>query len=677
MAFTTITVVVKSSISSTGMTTQSNTISFIPPELWQVIFSYLSARSNYECQRVCKTWYLPARRIFLNHIVLKNRYDLEEFLRCFADTNRLNEAVKKLTIGCAYTMPDRAGLLLQSEAITNLIDRFPNVQTITVSVNCIDLENFTLPHIMTAMLKKWTSLGVFRVNQILLSSEKIKIYLQTVYYLRQRMTELSLYDHEYVTKEMGGPSQFVSMFPRLKHLKIIPQQGSFDSFSDCLTIIQHCGQQLESLDMHSKKENEDKELLAAIRSKDDQEALARIKVLKLTMTSFCINTIRFIIQHFVGLQKVTFGFVYAKVSDWTENQKMIFTSDFLKYLCARREYLLRPLTISYKEEDDYLKRILTSHYTANDKKLDLHTRVILYNNNTQFGYDYNNAVANSSKFSLQLLSTKLQHGKLQRTSYFTHFYNGNNARDILDTFKVSSSAVQATSLTLDLGGMCIFIDSIPHLFYQLLAMAPGISRLFIVWPRNYCENNSIVWPEEDVPNYPCVTYLELTAGLTSWIDMFMLPLVSNMFPALNHLSMQLFSGYWHESSKAFVINLPQTRLTRLYLDVTPVRIQTGNVLKQQITFNEAFFILKVTKLLDHTTTQEFYYRVSLDYLIVSFIEDLEQVEKREYLTVHVIIKNIDYINLNLSQEVYEKQQETPTLLSMDPQKQVQTTVAIL
>ncbi|KAI8640993.1 hypothetical protein BD408DRAFT_418896 [Parasitella parasitica] len=658
------------------MTTQPSTISFIPPEIWQVIFSYLSARSNYECQRVCKSWYLPARRAFLDHIVLKSRYDLEEFLHCFSDANRLNEAVKKLTIGCAYTMPSRADLLLQSEAIATLVDQFPSVQAITVSVNCIDLENFTLPHIMTAMMEKWTSLGVFRVNQILLSKEKIRIYLQTVYYLRQRMTELSLYDHEYVTKEMGGPSQFVSMFPRLKHLKIIPQQGNIDSFSDCLSIIQRCGQHLESLDMHSKKENEDKVLLSIIRSADGRQKLARIKVLKMTMINFCVNTIRFIIQHLVGLQKVIIGFIYGNFSDWTENQKMVFTSDFLDYLCARSEYLVRPLTINYKDDDIYLERILARHYAAKDRQADLHTRIVLYNNNRQFGYDYNNAIANSSKFSIQLLSTKIQLGKLQRTCYFTHFYNGNNARDVYDTFKVANSAVQATSLTLDLGGMYMFMDSIPRLFYQLLALAPEISRLYIVWPRNYCENNSIVWPE-DVPSYPCVTYLELTAGLTSWVDMFMLPLVSSMFPALDYLSMQLFSGYWHETSKAFVINLPQTALTRLYLDVTPVRIQTGNALKQQTTFAEAFFVLKVTKLLGCTATQEFYYRVSLDYLRTSRLDDLCQVEKKEYLTVHVIVKDIDYVNLNLSQEIYEQQQENPMLLSMDPQKKVQTTISVL
>ncbi|KAG2190323.1 hypothetical protein INT46_003901 [Mucor plumbeus] len=662
------------------MTKEPNTISITPPEIWQVIFSYLSTRNNYECQRVCKSWYLPARRAFLDHIVLKSRYDLEEFLRCFTDFNNFNEYVKRFTIGYAYTMPSRAGLLLQSEAVTTLIDRFPNVQVMTVSVNCIDLENFTQPHIMTAMTEKWTSLNVFRVNQILLSTEKTRIYLQTMYHLRQRMTELALYDHEYVTKEMGGASRFVSLFPQLKHLKIIPQQGNIDSFSDCLPILEHCGQHLESLDMHSKKENEDIELLCMPRSIQEKQKLARIKVLKLTMTNFCTNTIRFIIQNLTGLQKMTIGFVYANLSDWTEHQKIVFTNDFLSYLCTRDEYFLRPLTINYKEDDEYLTQIISKHYsmaTPSIERVDLHTRIVLYNNNTQFGYDYNNAVANSSKFSLQLLSSKLQYGKLQRTSYFTHFYTGNNARDILDTFKVASSIKQATSLTLDLGGMCIFIDSIPRLVYQLLTMVPRINKLSIVWPRNYCENNSFIWPEEDATDYPHVIDLELTAGLASWIDMSMLPLVSNMFPALKYLSMQLFSGYWHEASTAFVINLPQTKLARLHLDVTPVRIQTGNVLKEQITFAEAFFILKVTKLLDNTTTREYYYSVSLDYLRATLIKDLEQVNNREYLTIHVIVKDIQYLNIYLSQEIYEQQQEKPNLLSMDPQKKVQTSISFL
>ncbi|CAO0789242.1 unnamed protein product [Mucor circinelloides] len=660
------------------MTKEPNSvISIIPPEIWQVIFSHLSTRNNYECQRVCKSWYLPARRAFLDHVVLKSRYDLEEFLRCFIDGNTFSESIKKFTIGYAYTMPSRAGLLLQSEAIHTLIDRFPNIQEITVSVNCIDLENFTQPHILSAILTKWTLLRVFRVNQILLSTEKIRIYLQTMYHLRQRMTELALYDHDYVTKEMGGASHFVSMFPQLRHLKIIPQQGNIDSFSDCLPILEHCGQHLESLDLHSKKEDEDKELLLGDRSAEEQQKLARIKTLKLTMTNFCTNTIHFIIHNLVGLQKLTVGFVYANLSDWTENQKIVFTNDFLSYLCSRHEYFLRPLTINYKEDDAYLVQILSRHYSAsNSEKVDLHSRLVLYNNNTQFGYDYNNAIANSSKFSLQLLSNKLQYGKLQRTSYFTHFYTGSNARDILGTFKVATSIKQATSLTLDLGGMCIFLDSIPRLVYQFLAMAPQVSTLSIVWPRNYSENNSFVWPE-DTAHFPNVTYLELTAGLASWVDISMLPLVSSMFPALSYLSMQLFSGYWHEASRAFVVNLPQSELTRLHLDVTPVRIQSGNVLKEQITFAEAFFILKVTKLQDNTTTSESYYRVSLDYLEVTCIKDLGQAQGRDYLTVHIIIKDIQYLNLYLSQEIYEHQQEKPILLSTDPQKKVQTTISFL
>ncbi|KAK4519963.1 uncharacterized protein ATC70_010207 [Mucor velutinosus] len=656
----------------------SNTVSNIPPEIWQVIFSHLSARNNYECQRVCKSWYLPARRAFLDHVVLKSRYDLEEFLRCFTDDNTFSESVKKFTIGYAYTMPSRAGLLLQSEAIHTLIDRFPKVQELTVSVNCIDLENFTQPHIMSAILQKWTSLSVFRVNQILLSTEKIRIYLQTMYHLRQRMTELALYDHDYVTKEMGGASQFVSMFPQLRHLKIIPQQGNIDSFSDCLPILEHCGQHLESLDLHSKKEDEDQGLLMRDRSAEEKQKLARIKMLKLTMTSFCTNTVHFIIQNLVGLEKMTVGFVYANLSDWTENQKTVFTSDFLSYLCTRHEYFLRPLTINYKEDDAYLVHILSRHTTANStEKVDLHTRLVLYNNNTQFGYDYNNAIANSSKFSLQLLSSKLQYGKLQRTSYFTHFYTGNNARDILDTFKVATSIKQATSLTLDLGGMCIFLDSIPRLVYQFLKMVPHVSQLSIVWPRSYSENNSFVWPEDTV-QYPHVISLELAAGLASWVDISMLPLVSSMFPALSYLSMQLFSGYWHEASQAFVINLPQSKLTRLHLDVTPVRIQSGNVLKEQITFAEAFFVLKVTQLLDNTTTNESCYRVSLNYLEVTCIGRLEeQAQMGEHLTVHIIIKDIQYLNLYLSQEIYEQQQEKPILLSMDPQKKVQTSISFL
>ncbi|RCH85697.1 hypothetical protein CU098_005342 [Rhizopus stolonifer] len=633
--------------------------SLIPPEIWEYIFRFLSSHNVFQCQKVCKAWYLPAQRVFLEHVFLKSRYDVEQFLQCFlthVNTHSFG-CVKKFTIGHNYTMPSRARLSLASDIVKNLIIHFPHVQQLVISGNCIDLEYFGKDDMTNAMLAYWPSLNVFRVDWVLLQAEKRKTYLQTIYKLRHCTTELALYDHDYITREMGGITQFLSGFSRLEHLKIIPQDN-IDTMEKCLDVMESC-QHLVSLDMYTKREDEDGFVERYLQKKPWHERLAiqerwmGIQSLKLTMTHFCINTIEFIIRYMTGLQTWTIGFVVANIDEWTEIQRTVFACQFLDFLCLRQHYLLRPINISYHNNNDYIRSILEKHFHRAAEK---HLTIILYNNNSEFGFDYNNASANASKFLLQLTSNINE-----RTAQMTHYFDPQTESDISLLTQVLPYTID--TITFNLGGLYQYTEMISSHFKQMMQQLVKVEKVVILLPRHCCYDDTLM---DNNTVYPQVMKLEVSAGHALWIHPETFKQMSQTFVSLKYLSLWFCSGVWESAQKAFVIYMPQTKLERLHLDVTPVRVQTGKLLTKQMAFADAYFILKVT------TTNTRYYRVALDYLSLEEIPESQGFEQ-EYLTVHIVFDSIEFINMYLHQEIFN---EFRPVLVMDPQKVVQTTVTL-
>ncbi|KAI8357284.1 hypothetical protein BD560DRAFT_449309 [Blakeslea trispora] len=636
--------------------TKSSNLALIPPEIWESVFRYLSSQNLFQCQKVCQAWHLPAQRVFLEHVFLKNQYDVKQFLQSFATfkTKQPFSYVKKITIGRNYTMPSRARLSLASDLMKQLVIQFPHIQQLIISGNCIDLAYFAKQEMIESMLTHWPLLNVFRVDWVLLQPEKRRIYLDIMYQLRHRMTELTLYDHDYVTLASGGTCQFLRQFPKLQHLKIIPQ-GSIDTMEKCLKVLEGC-LQLTSLDMYINEGDQEGFVNRYLESKEHHERLkikeswSYIQSLDLNLGVFSVHAIEFIVQYFEGLRHWTVGLAMDHVNAWTEQQRNVFSQSFLDRLCACTDYRLRPILIHYDEDDQLTRLILEKHLSSSVNCLEID----LYNNQMEFGFDYNNAPANAKKYSIELVANKREH-----TAYMTHYFNQLTERQISHLNASVLAHLKVHTLILNMSGL---FQSTEYLFIeQWMQHLPFVTCLNIVLP-NRCYYSNTLFRKK--PIYPQVTSVQLTAGHALWVNKSTFAQLSYSFPSLKSLSLWLCSGVWE--NRTFSVDMANNDLERLHLDVTPVSVQTGKVLTRTIYFHEAYFILKIC-----TQNTTVCYRVGLDYLQ---LEEIAPCAEQEFITVCLKFKSIQYVNLYLNQEICS---EPRRALAMDPQGVVQRTIRLL
>lgn len=653
----------------------------IPAEIWETVFNKLPNFSQKECQRVCKLWYLPAQRAFLEHVVLASCYDVEKFLEyvLIFGTPASMASVRTIRIGSTYTPPDRARHLLESNAIEQLIHHFPHVMELVISGNCIELEYFLKQDIVQAMRENWPQLQVFRVDSGWLHPDKRKIYLQTNFSLRESIKQLVLYE---VTEDMGGLEGYLTSFPNLQKIKVVSREVC--KLESCLPIIEHC-QRLTALDLYVTREDVecifDQYVRQQRHSKADrlsfEEKLLSLQSLKITMATFCYYTIEFIIQHLLGLQQVTIGVNRINVEEWTELQKYTFNHGFMDFLCARKTFSFRSIQINYNEENEYVDQVLQKLYhqlsTDYHHKVERHVNLILNNNSPESSADYNNMFSNIRNFVFEMGSEITRNQLLIRSASFTHFiqHEGGLRNKSLKYLKHMDGILDCiTSLTFDTFGMWVLLHVIPNLFEDTMQQFCHLKTVDVHLSRNkassfMCRDVSTVHPQ--------LTHLKITAGNALWIEQNMLPLASQCFPSLRYLSLWFNCGYYNEDAKEFIVDMTDTNLERLHLDVTPIRVQTGRILRKQIELHKCFFILKVTTTEDGINC---YYRVSMDYLsILKLVNSLNKYdeEQEEFLTMHLVFKSINYVNLYLYRKFSE--QFRPVSV-MDSKDLIQTSICI-
>lgn len=646
--------------------TKISNFNSIPAEIWENIFIKLPTCTQNECQRVCKRWYLPAQRSFLEHIVLASYFEVEKFISCFMTYGTISSfaSVRTFRIGSTYTTPERARHLLESNAIETLINYFPHVVKLVISGNCIDLDYFLKQDIVNAMSNNWPNLQIFRVDSGWLHPDKRKIYLQTNYSLRKKISQLTLYEHNDVTQGMGGLKAYLTSFPNLQKIKVVSRE--ICNLESCLPIIQHC-QRLTALDVYVTREDVGCVLDRYVEKGGDRisfkQKLMSLQSLKITMASFCTFTIDFIIQHMFGLQDITVGVNRTNVEEWNEIQKYTFSHGFLDFLCERKVFTFRSLQFNYNEENDYVNEILQKLYhqiPLHQGKVEKHVNLVLNNNSPESGADYNNMFSNIRNFVFEMGSKIQENNSLIRTASFTHFIQhegGLRNKSLKYLGHMDTVLNDITNLTFDAYGMWVLIHVVPKIFQDTIQQFQNLHKVTVHLSRNYPKKSSFLC--RDVTTvHSQLTHLEITAGNALHIEEDMLPLASKSFPSLKYLSLWFNCGWYYEQE--FIIDMQDTDLERLHLDVTPIRVQTEKIFKSP----KPFFILKVT------TNQTFYYRVSLDYLSVIKEQDLQH---QDYLTVHVLFKNISFVNLYLYRKFSDQFRPVST---MDPKDLIQTTVCI-
>jgi hypothetical protein len=643
----------------------------IPAEIWEAIFDKLSLKNRFTCQYMCKAWYVPAKRSFLEHVTLQTVYDVEQFLECF-----LNYAepfsfgfIRKLTIGHSYTMPRRSRLHLKSEAVSKLIHHFPNIQQLEISDNCIDLTYFTKPETISAMISHWPLLHSFRVNRVLIQAEKRQIYLETVHQLRHCMTKLALY-------KMDSPALFVASFPQLQHLNILPQDD-MENMQDCLAILEHA-QPLESLSVFTKQSDSESffERYQQSRSTHHQHALnhrlAAIKTLTLTTNAFCINTMRFITQSMTGLSSLTMGFVSNNVDRWTLDQRHCFKNEFLDFLCQRRNYLILRIKFNYNHENYHdTCAIVDKHFnlqnTVHTQTMDRRLHLVCFNNHLEFGSIYNNTLASESKYSLELKSDDIGRKVLRRTATLTHLYEKTCSEDILKALSYILSIKSINNLIFDMSNICILAEEMTGLFAKVLKHLPQVNAITVHVPRNYQQLNLFI---DDSFTYEQVDTLEIKSNSLDPLNKDMLYCASIIFPRLKYVSLWTPSGHWLLTENKFIVDMRMASLQHLHLDMTSVRVKVLNQ-RMQRSLKDTFFVLQV-----NDEKKELYYRVSCDYLQITRLEkpDLTALSAvdDEYITMLLTFKRLDFLTMYLHEKVFHE--VDPLFTGLNKRKMIQSSL---
>jgi hypothetical protein len=658
----------------------SSNFTSIPAEVWETIFNKLPNSSQRECQRVCKLWYLPAQRAFLEHVVLASCYDVEKFLECFLTfgTPASFASVKSIRIGSTYTPPDRARHLLESNAIEQLIHHFPHVLELVISGNIIELDYFSKQDIVTAMRENWPLLQVFRVDSGWLHPDKQKIYLHTNFKLRSSIQQLVLYE---VTEEMGGLKAYLNSFPNLQNIKVVSSEVC--KLESCLPVIEYC-QQLKALDLYVTRQDQVSIFDRYIRGMTSgsrllfEEKLQSLQSLKLTMATFCFNTIDFMIQHLLGLQQVIFGINRINVEEWTEIQKYTFSHGFLDFLSKRETFTFKSIQLNYNEENEYVDQILQKLYHQipsqyNSKQVERQIHIILKNNRPgpESDRSNNHMFSNIRNFTFEMESKLSEQGVLIRSASFSYdnLQQGGLRNKSLEYLKHMDGILDCISrLTFDTFDMWVLTEKIPNLFEDTMQQFRHLKQVTV-----HLRSNSFLCREVSTVHSQ-LTHLEITAGNSLWFDQDMFSLASQCFPSLKYLSLWFFCGYYKEQENIFIVDMVETNLERLHLDVTPIRVQFGRMLKKVTEIEKCFFILKVTTTEDKTMS---WYRVSMDYLFVVKLEDgkidMDQEEQDEYITMHLIFKSIQYVNLYFYRKFSD---DFRPVLVMDPKDLIQSSICV-
>lgn len=646
--------------------TKVSSIELIPAEIWENIFNQLPRCSQRECQFVCKQWYLPSQRSFLQHVVLASCYDVQTFITCFMSygSHSSFDSVKTIRIGSTYTTPDRARKLLESNAIETIIQHFPNVTELVISGNCIELDYFLKENVLQSILDRWRKLKMFRVDSGWLHPDKRKIYLQTNYRLRERIEQLTLYEHSDVTHELGGLAPYLMSFPNLKSIKVVSRE--ICNLESCLPVVEH-SQRLEDLDVYVTREDKKGSMDRFLQrgGKTSQAKLKALRSLKITMASFCTFTIEFILQ-MTGLEKITVGVNRTNVEEWDPIQKELFDHKFLDFLCARTVFDFRSVQMNYNEENEYMHGILRKLYhqlPPHEGKTEHHVQLVINNNSPESGLDYNNMFSNIRNFVFEMRSEINSYHTLVRTASFTHFIQHEGSlrnRSLKYLGHMNAILDDITSLTFDTFGMWVIMHVVPFIFQDTLQQFRNLKKVYVHLSKNYSKQNSFLKRDITTPHVN-LEHLEITAGNALCIEEDMLPVASSVFPSLKYLALWFHCG-WFNGMNEFVIMMMETQLERLYLDVTPVRVQM-----YKLGLELPYFILKVVN-----GCKETRYRVSLDYLAVTEEEEGWDTED-EVLTVCITFKSISYINLYLHRNFSD--QFRPVSVS-DPKDLIQTVVCI-
>lgn len=597
----------------TDMTKAS--LNFAPDEILFNIFQDLSQRDLNVCQRVCRSWYLPAHLLFLKELHMKDTSDVDQFLAFIGRSPLYLDTVKKLELG-----DGRNTTRIDREKLKQLLSyRFSNVRTLFIYGSVLfedlvkDLEMRQLVAAACPIIESVPCVSVGEGQEI---------------YIKEFKKDLK---HSLTTVGLGEEDtlEFLCDFSQLQELDVSEAIG-YSNFQSWLPIFEH-PYQLKKLHGSFKEEDPDQFAETYLRLKTDKERsvilekLSKLEMLCIEEATFVDpNTIQFIAGFLTGIE--TFNF-YAQ--HWPEEHADTFNGAFLDVITRSTTGNIDITCLLLKKYlDDILKKTLQPRPSP---KMHCVTRELqlLYDESVDFDFQ-----------GLSLKSEKINDGQMKRHVCFVFSEYISFMRYVQTTLTVGycrdkNMNINAFRFTLRKKYITDYLSILQETLDKL-ASVTKVALTLIDIPN---DDGKQMLKKTRKKRYHRVTHLELSSfkELTQ-TDTF-LAFVS-MFPDIQYLRMFYFSGIRHDNR--YMIPIDHMVLERLYLDVSPVF--------KTLADTNTFFVLEVQQLSKNAQKQR--YKVFYNDLRIALI-DGETQEEKNALHVDIVVYALNYLTLYLYKDILD------------------------
>lgn len=580
-------------------------MNILPYETLSRIFQGLTRHDLIQCQKVCRTWRVPARDVFLKKIHLRKNVNIIKLLSTIDDNPTYLNNVKQLVLGTAASIS-----VPQAERLFSVITG--GIKEIQIQAD---------DSLMS--LSKTTTLCKTVCSKITVTPfVPHETYCTLIEPLCQSLTS--------VCWKNGATLEFFSNFSQLQEIDISATRN-LNTFEKWLPLFeQH--DYLKSIQGYLTIDDAEDSLNRYMLMKSDKERnmilgkLSNLETLFVQNYEFFPNTIKIITKYLIGLQQFRFHQRISK--NWTQNQLDVFSNEFLNFLNNMVNYyvelrmdrpaLSRCLTTIFHKVFDQLPQ--STHCPRRILKIHL----IPYDNN---------------KIAMKSMKTS-PYSQLERSVDLKITMDEHET--IVQHVKESQAQVNALYFRANSG-------DIPSTYFsmmqELLDVLPSITKISFAVPQN---RGKKFYHKNGACQYTQVKYLELSTYETKgrrrhfsfeqvkrkhiWNDCI------SMFPEIKFLKLKYFTGVWKSDLREYNISLKNVELERLHLDVTPVFKKL-----YYVTFN-LDFVLDI-----QTYDERHFYKISVNSLETTKIDGAmaEDSFKKGSIRVRIQVADLQFINLYL------------------------------
>lgn len=603
----------------------------LPDEVLFTIFEELAHRDLAECRMVCRSWHMPANRLYMKRAHFNTDHAVKAFLRYMKKNPSYVDLVQRLSLRAGYgfgTSPSVSDLGM----IKGLFSlQYPNVRVLKLGGH----RSLEEDNIKEMMLKSCPNLERLECKEI----EGSPLYY---YMLRGSQKTLTHLDISYDCERMTS-SEFLLTLPRLEETNV----SRHKKFYNCESWLPLFHQEftLKSLEVSINTLDKDSfmERYTEMKTEEEKnmikEKLGKLERLQVKDTTFRRNSLEFIAKYFTGLQHFQYADALYGPQMYYDYQNELDPDEIctalLDLICRVRSCTVnfrRPF-IRWKAPDAFFS-ICNTYFTQFPPDTDGMEKIHVLNLKNRYSSDSCIYVSMESKpINRHQLERKLEVG--------VDF----NEESMLRNVKKAILPHNMNVLEYHLNYRSMEFDEPDYGYFtwlqDMLTSLPTVTKLSMLMPRDH-----LSYPKKKFDKtFPQITYLELKTELEI-NRLFMWNSCLSMFPNIKFLNLKYFTGLYKLLKKEYVISLPSVKLERLYLDISPLLLK----IRRLINVYDKFFVLDV-----NNKRGRYLYVVSLVYFTVTKIskEYFDSLYDGEIipLCVHVYATEIQFITMYIYKEI--------------------------